>query len=530
VAQLLDIFGFISVLLRGLTLAFEALTVGGVLFALLIQPSGATLRKSRPMLAVFSILLAVTQFLYVLANSLILVGTTDIAWTDIFGAQFLMAGGMVIGGALLVFAVRKSAWGGGKVALIACALILCGSVMSSHSVSRLEDRWLLVGLTFLHHLMGDAWIGGMPYLIVCLQEAPATIGAVITSRFSKLALTAVPVLVLAGIGLGYFYVGDFRGLTGATYGIMLLAKVILTMMLLALGARNLQVTRALRRGVKLPLIPLQRFAEAEVGIGFTVLLAAASLTSTPPAIDVRRDIVTGPEIAERMRPVWPRLDTPPLSALSPVTPLGSSPGFSQPAAFVPGQLSHPDTAADRAWSEYNHHWAGLVVLAIGLASLLARRISWARYWPLLFLGLAVFLFLRADSENWPLGPRGFWESFQVAEVAQHRLFVLLVVAFAVFETAVQIGKLSPLRAGLVFPLVCAVGGALLLTHSHSLTNAKEEFLAELSHIPLALAAVAAGWSRWLEIRLPTDRYRGLAWIWPVCFVLIGVVLLNYREN
>jgi putative copper resistance protein D len=171
-----------------------------------------------------------------------------------------------------------------------------------------------------------------------------------------------------------------------------------------------------------------------------------------------------------------------------------------------------------------------VVLAIGLVALLARRFSWARLWPLLFLGLAVFLFIRSDSENWPLGPCGFWESFQVAEVAQHRLFVLLIVIFAVFESAVQTNHLPPRRAGLIFPCVCAAGGALLLTHSHSLINAKEEFLVELSHIPLAILAVVAGWSRWLEIRLPPERCRGFAWIWPVCFVLIGVVLLDYREN
>src|SRR5438067_6309172 len=39
---------------------------------------------------------------------------------------------------------------------------------------------------------------------------------------------------------------------------------------------------------------------------------------------------------------------------------------------------------------------------------------------------------------------------------------------------------------LVFPMLIAVSGALLLTHSHSLGNIKEEVLAELSHIPLAI--------------------------------------------
>jgi len=59
---------------------------------------------------------------------------------------------------------------------------------------------------------------------------------------------------------------------------------------------------------------------------------------------------------------------------------------------------------------------------------------------------------------------------------------------------------------------------------------KEEFLAELSHTPLAILAVVAGWSRWLEIRLAQDRKHILKWIWPVCLILIGALLLNYREG
>ncbi len=112
----------------------------------------------------------------------------------------------------------------------------------------------------------------------------------------------------------------------------------------------------------------------------------------------------------------------------------------------------------------------------------------------------------------------------MAEVAQHRFFVVLVIAFGVFEWAVRTERISPKRAGFVFPMVCAVGGALLLSHSHSLGNVKEEFLAELSHTPLAILAVMAGWSRWLEIRLSQDRTRILTWIWPVCFVSIGLIL------
>jgi len=63
---------------------------------------------------------------------------------------------------------------------------------------------------------------------------------------------------------------------------------------------------------------------------------------------------------------------------------------------------------------------------------------------------------------------------------------------------VQTDRVASGRARLIFPVLVAVSGALLLTHSHSLGNLKEEVLAELSHIPLAILAVTldgrAGWN------------------------------------
>ena len=358
----------------------------------------------------------------------------------------------------------------------------------------------------------------------------ADLAVTMTARFSRLAMVSVAALTAAGAGMGWIYAGSAAALGGTTYGAMLVSKVLLTGALLLLGFMNFRIVRAMRKGERPGLLPLRRFAEAELGIGLTVLLAAASLTSTPPAVDVQADRVTEREIVERMTPRWPRMETPALAELSPVTPLAPPEDSRLPGSFVPGQLRQPNTPADIAWSEYNHHWAGFIVLAAGLLAALSRRFWFARHWPLAFLALAVFLLIRADAENWPLGPRGFWESFQVAEVAQHRFFILLVVAFAVFEWAVQTHRLAPRRAGLVFPLVCAVGGAVLMTHSHSLGNVKEEFLVELSHIPLALLAVVAGWSRWLEIRLAGKHVRVAASMWPVCLVLIGVVLALYRES
>jgi putative copper resistance protein D len=61
---------------------------------------------------------------------------------------------------------------------------------------------------------------------------------------------------------------------------------------------------------------------------------------------------------------------------------------------------------------------------------------------------------------------------------------------------------------------------------------KEELLAELSHTPLAVMGILAGWSRYLELRLPKENRTGkyLAWVWPLCFMLVGMILMDYHES
>src|SRR5205814_7531407 len=156
-------------------------------------------------------------------------------------------------------------------------------------------------------------------------------------------------------------------------------------------------------------------------------------------------------------------------------------------AFVPGSETLASrNAQDVAWSEYNHHWAGLLVAVMGLAALAQRsgRVAWAKHWPLLFLLLAAFLFLRADPEVWPMGHVGLLESLKDPEVAQHRLFVAVIVVFALFEWRVRTRRIDSHNAARVFPLLTAVGGTLLLTHSHALGNVKEELLIEMTHLPI----------------------------------------------
>jgi len=185
---------------------------------------------------------------------------------------------------------------------------------------------------------------------------------------------------------------------------------------------------------------------------------------------------------------------------------------------------------EREWSEFNHHWAGLFVLAMGLAAIAHRAgVRAARHWPLLFVGLAAFLFVRNDPEVWPLGPIGFWESLMQPEILQHRLFMTLAALFGVFEWAVRAGKLPVRPWAYVFPVICAAGGGLLLTHSHAVFSVKEAFLMEVTHAPIGVLGAFAGWARWLELRLP-EAGSTAGRLWPACLTAVGLVLIFYSEG
>src|SRR6185312_5006770 len=383
-----------------------------------------------------------------------------------------------------------------------------------------------------------AWIGGIPYLLLALdQTGDGRALARIGRRFSLIAMGSVALLITAGIGMAVPYIGSIDAIYGTAYGVMVTTKAVLLLGLLFLGGMNYLLVERLRRMPGTPILRLKRFAEVEIGLGITVLFAAASLTSQPPAVDLRHDRASLHEIGERLTPQWPRLASPShaslaLSELQGRIDAAAAAHTLKPQAFVPGEgVLPPRNAEDVAWSEYNHHWAGLFVLAIGLLALAERTgyAPWARHWPLLFVGLAAFLFIRSDPEVWPLGEIGFFASLRDPEVVQHRIFVALIAAFGFFEWRVRAGHLRGSGAALIFPLITALGGILLLTHSHALSNIKEQLLIEITHVPLALCGITAGWARWLELRLDEPGSRIASRIWPVAFVLVGILLLLYRE-
>jgi copper resistance protein D len=541
---LVDLFGYLAIILHGLAIVSQSMALGGTFFLVLAaRPFAASLgpeivRRTAWIAGVSALCVVLVEALNIALQTAVLTTTVGISVTDVFGADFAVAGMLKAAACIVLVALLRG--GAGAVPLLAaCCLELAAATLTTHARARLDDRAVLLGVEFLHQLGAAIWIGGIPCFVMALARLRDG-GALrdVGGRFSRMSMAGVACILVSGVVMSFFYIGSWQAFYGTAYGVMVGAKIAMFLMLLALGLGNFLVTERLRHDPATPVLRLRRFAEVEIGIGFTLFFTAASLTSVPPGVDLTADRATWAEVVARdFSPQAPRLQSPDhdllgIPALQIELDKQAAARAAQPrAAFVEGSGDLPPrNAADIAWSEYNHNWSGIFVLAIGiLATLNQAGARWARHWPLVFFGLAGFLLIRSDPEVWPLGKIGLIESLRDVEVAQHRVFSLLPALFGLFEWRVRTGRVKDPRAAYVFPIVCATGGALLLTHTHAIANVKDQLLIEWTHTPLALAAITAGWARWLELRLPGQVARVAAWVWPACFVLIGLLLLFYRE-
>nr|WP_294522887.1 CopD family protein [uncultured Rhodopila sp.] len=544
---LVDLFGYLSIVIHGLTILSQSVTLGGVLFlVLLARPLNLPdVAAGTARIAGYGAIgLLVSQVAGVALQTAVLTDTVGLDVWNVLTADFAIAGAVKsVMAALLAERLLFRRSEAPAIALLALtAITLAAATLTTHAAARLDDRGWLLFVEGLHQLGAALWIGGIPCFLLALSRIrDGRQWRAVSARFSRMSMVGVACILVSGLAMSMLYIGDWQGVYGTAFGVMVSAKVTMFLMLLGLGGMNFLMVERQRASPDASADRLRRFAEVEFGIGIAIFFAAASLTSVPPAVDLTQDRVSWAEIVDRNTPERPRLSSPDHDALAlpalqaKLDEQAAKQKSAPQVAFTPGAGELPPRNADDiAWSEYNHHWAGVVVCIVGLLALLNRAgLRWARHWPLAFLGLAVFLFFRADPEVWPMGEVGFFDSLRDVEVLQHKSFVVLIVLFAFFEWRVRATGWANKTARLVFPLLCAIGGTLLLTHSHAIANVKDQLLIELTHTPLALAGIVAGWARWLEIRLNPRAspvaWQIAGWVWPACILIAGLLLLSYRE-
>src|ERR1017187_8795122 len=253
--KLVDLFAFLSVILRAGTLVFQSVLLGGVLFVLWVARSSADVptdsiariqASSWRLLRISAVGLAVVQMLSLYVNSAALMVTAEIGFDGVVGANFFISGCIVLTAALMTAVVARGSRNIAKYALAVLAVIVMGaSVMPNHAASRIDGRPALIALSCIHELATGFWIGGLPFLVLGLYRAKdLTTQWYVTERFSRMALVSVGFLVISGTIMSVLYIGSWGAILGAAYGVMVSAKALMLAALLLLGAVNFLLLRA----------------------------------------------------------------------------------------------------------------------------------------------------------------------------------------------------------------------------------------------------------------------------------------------
>ncbi|MEU6220477.1 copper resistance protein CopC [Streptomyces sp. NPDC047022] len=173
--------------------------------------------------------------------------------------------------------------------LFSLALALTWAV-SEHASAGVQVP-LAMTSAVLHLLAMAVWLGGLAALLTALYRTPDELPAAAVTRFSRLALASVVVLVATGVYQSWRGLGSLGALTSTTYGRLLTAKLVAVVVLLGAAAFSRRWTARLAVPTAEPLTAEPLTAEPLTAEPLT----AEPLTAEPLTTKVPAARVTVPE-------------------------------------------------------------------------------------------------------------------------------------------------------------------------------------------------------------------------------------------
>ena len=203
---------------------------------------------------------------------------TSLGTTAIERIVAIVVTGLAVGVAWRLPARMRKA--GVAAAGIAATASMWVDVASSHAgaqppiVANLLIQWV-------HIVASAVWIGGLLMLLLALRGEPSELKGAAVRRFSTTAGIAIVLVALTGTFRAVIEIGSIGQLFSTSFGVLVLVKVALFVVLAGLGAinrfGNVPKAHVVLRG-------LRRVGSTEVVIGAAVVLVAAALVNVAPPL------------------------------------------------------------------------------------------------------------------------------------------------------------------------------------------------------------------------------------------------------
>jgi putative copper resistance protein D len=175
---LLDIYGLLSVVVHGLLLTAQSLTLGGVAFLVLVaeplagglgETGARTVARCRRLTQWSAGAVIPIVTVSVATETLVLADTLDISLVDAVTAAFAFAGFAQMAAAAIIALLCRAFVHASKASLVIAGLfLLAAGTATSHAVAQIDNRALLSVATALHRPCAGSWIGGIPYFLIAL--------------------------------------------------------------------------------------------------------------------------------------------------------------------------------------------------------------------------------------------------------------------------------------------------------------------------------------------------------------------------
>jgi copper transport protein len=230
--------------------------------------------------------------------------STSLGTTVVERIAALVATGL--GGAATLLAPAAAARAGVAVAGLGAAASVWIDVAASHAGAQAPVAANLL-IQWAHVVAAGVWIGGLLVLILAVRGQPSEQKGLAVRRFSTTAGIAIAVVAFTGIFRAVIEIGSVDKLFATAFGVLILVKAGLFVVLAGLGAINRfgNVPRA-----STVLHGLRRVASTEVVIGTAVVLVAAALVNVAPPVasavsaaasSPTRLVVTGSDFATTVK-------------------------------------------------------------------------------------------------------------------------------------------------------------------------------------------------------------------------------------